>query len=59
VRYADCDLFVKSRRSAERVKESVSRWLEDKLFLKVNMEKTKVVRPSKSVFLGFNFYYAR
>lgn len=59
VRYADdCDIFVKSRRSAERVKESVSRWLEDKLFLKVNMEKTKVVRPSKSVFLGFNFYYA-
>ena len=56
--FDDCDIFVKSRRSAERVKESVSRWLEDKLFLKVNMEKTKVVRPVKIVFPGFSFYYA-
>ena len=32
---------------------SVSRWLESKLRLKVSATKTKVVRPTKSVFLGF------
>ena len=35
---------------------SVSSWLERKLFLKVNATKTKVVRPTKSNFLGFTFW---
>lgn len=57
VRYADdCNIFVKSEISANRVMKSVSSWLERKLFLKVNMTKTKVVRPSNSSFLGFTFW---
>lgn len=57
VRYADdFNIFVKSKDSAKRVKESVSSWLERKLFLKVNSEKTKIVRPSESEFLGFGFW---
>lgn len=57
VRYADdCNIFVKSKMSANRVMKSVSSWLERKLFLKVNATKTKVVRPTKSNFLGFTFF---
>lgn len=41
----------------KRVKESVSSWLERKLFLKVSTEKTKIVRPKESEFLGFGFWY--
>ena len=36
--------------------KSVSSWLERKLFLKVNMTKTKVVRSNNSSFLGFTFW---
>ena len=57
VRYADdFNIFVKSKDSAKRVKESISSWLERKLFLKVNAEKTKIVRPNDSEFLGFGFW---
>lgn len=57
VRYADdCNIFVKSEKSANRVMRSISSWLERKLFLKVNTTKTKVVRPTKSNFLGFTFW---
>ena len=57
VRYADdCNILVKSEKSANRVMKSVSSWLERKLFLKVNATKTKVVRPTKSNFLGFTFF---
>ena len=43
VRYADdCMILCKSRRSANRTKESIIRFIEDTLFLKVNKEKTKV-----------------
>ena len=57
VRYADdCDIFVKSEKAADRVMRSVSSWIERKLYLKVNAEKTKVVRPTKSQFLGFTFW---
>ena len=56
VRYADdCDIFVKSGKAADRVMKSIVSWLERKLFLKVNAEKTKVVRPNDSTFLGFGF----
>ena len=34
---------------------SISDWLERKLFLKVNATKTKVVRPMRSKYLGFTF----
>ena len=57
VRYADdCNIFVKSEKSANRVMKSISSWLERKLFLKVNATKTKVVRPTKSNLLGFTFW---
>ncbi len=57
VRYADdCNIFVKSEKSANRVMKSISSWLERKLFLKVNTTQTKVVRPTKSSFLGFTFW---
>ncbi len=57
VRYADdCNVFVKTEMAADRVMKSVMSWLERKLFLKVSAEKTKVVRPTKSHFLGFTFY---
>lgn len=44
VRYADdCSIYVKSRRAAERVSESITAYIENRLLLKMNMEKTKVV----------------
>lgn len=57
VRYADdCSIYVRSRKSAYRVMESISKYLEDELKLKVNREKSKVSRPTKSMLLGFSFY---
>ena len=57
VRYADdCDIFVRSEQAANRVMASITSWLERKLRLKVSATKTKVVRPSKSEFLGFSFW---
>jgi len=57
VRYADdCIILVKSEKAADRVMKSVVSWLERKLFLKVNAEKTKVTRPMKCTFLGFTFW---
>jgi hypothetical protein len=56
VRYADdCSIFVKSRRAAERVLRSITGFLENKLFLQVNSEKTSICRPSKFVLLGHGF----
>ena len=54
VRYADdCVIFVKSRLAANRVMSSISRFIEKKLRLKVNREKSAVVLPWKSKYLGF------
>jgi len=56
VRYADdCNIFVASKRAGERVMESVMRFVEEKLRLKVNREKSAVARPWKRKFLGFSF----
>ena len=56
VRYADdFMIFVKSERAAQRVLESVTRWLERHLKLKVNIEKSKIVRGNDSEYLGFIF----
>ncbi|MFC4720680.1 group II intron reverse transcriptase/maturase, partial [Enterococcus lemanii] len=56
-RYADdTNIYVKSEMAADRVMKSITNWIERKLFLKVNMTKTKVVRPMKSQFLGFSFW---
>ncbi|UQZ34893.1 group II intron reverse transcriptase/maturase [Paenibacillus sp. PK3_47] len=56
VRYADdCNIFVASKRAGERVMESVSGFVEGKLKLKVNREKSAVARPWHRKFLGFSF----
>ena len=57
VRYADDMLiFTKSAKAADRVMNSVSRFITEKLGLTVNMEKSEVKRPTKLKFLGFGFY---
>jgi group II intron reverse transcriptase/maturase len=54
VRYADdCVIFVKSKPAANRVLSSVTRFIEKKLRLKVNREKSAVSLPWKSKYLGF------
>ena len=57
VRYADdCMIFCKSKRSAERTLANIIPYIERKLFLKVNREKTVVAHISKVKFLGYGFY---
>ncbi len=57
VRYADdCSIYVKSNKAAERVKESITMYIEKKLKLKVNREKSQINLASKSNLLGFSFY---
>ena len=57
VRYAeDCVIFTKSRKSAERVMKNITKFIETKLRLKVNKEKSKVDRPWRMKYLGFSFY---
>ncbi len=56
VRYADdCNIYVKSKRAAERVLASITRFLSRKLKLKVNEAKSAVGRVWKRTFLGFSF----
>lgn len=56
-RYADdCNILVKSERSGRRVMQSITRFLEGYLRLKVNREKSAVDRPWNRKFLGFSFY---
>ena len=57
VRYADdCVIAVGSSASASRVMHTITKWIEQKLGLKVNATKTHVSRPSKLKYLGFGFY---
>jgi RNA-directed DNA polymerase len=54
-RYADdCNIYVASRRAGERVMESVSQFLEKRLRLKLNKDKSSVGRPWKRKFLGYS-----
>jgi len=54
VRYADdCVIFVKSKRAGERVMKSISRFIEKKLRLKINREKSALGRPWDRKYLGF------
>lgn len=56
-RYADdVVIVVKSKAAATRVMYSVTDWIERKLGLKVNAEKTKVTTPTKLKYLGFGFW---
>ena len=53
-RYADdCNIYVRSRRSGERVMASVCRFLTTRLQLKVNESKSAVARSGERKFLGF------
>jgi group II intron reverse transcriptase/maturase len=54
VRYADdCNIYVSSERAGRRVMESITRFIEKKLRLKVNQEKSTVAKPEVRHFLGF------
>jgi len=60
VRYADDMLiFCKSRKSAERTLTNILPFIEKKLFLRVNREKTVVDKAVRVKFLGFSFYRSR
>ena len=56
VRYADdSNVYVRSERAGQRVMESISRFITQKLKLKVNEAKSAVARPLQRKFLGFSF----
>jgi RNA-directed DNA polymerase len=56
VRYADdSNVYVRSERAGQRVMESISRFITQKLKLMVNEEKSAVARPEQRKFLGFSF----
>ena len=57
VRYADdCVIAVGSSAAANRVMATVTKWIEKKLGLKVNVTKSKVTKPTKLKYLGFGFW---
>jgi len=56
-RYADdCNIYVRSKRAGERVMASIRTFIETRLKLRVNAEKSAVDRPWKRKFLGFSLY---
>ncbi|MCM3712416.1 group II intron reverse transcriptase/maturase [Sporosarcina luteola] len=56
VRYADdCNIYVKTKKAGNRVMSSITSFIEGKLKLKVNLNKSAVDRPWKRKFLGFSF----
>ena len=56
VRYADdCNIYVRSERAGQRVMESITRFITQRLKLKVNETKSAVARPRERKFLGFSF----
>jgi len=60
MRYAD-DMVIlcRSKRSAQRVYESITYFIENKLFLRVNRDKSKVCHIKEVKFLGYSFYKAK
>lgn len=56
VRYADdCVIAVGSSAAANRVMNTITKWIERKLGLKVNAVKTRTTKPTKLKYLGFGF----
>jgi len=56
VRYADdCNIYVRSERAGQRVMRSITRFITQKLKLKVNEAKSAIARPQERKFLGFSF----
>ena len=59
-RYADdCNIYVRSRSAGERVMKSLTRFLERRLRLRVNAEKSAVARPWERKFLGYSLTWHR
>jgi len=59
-RYADdCNIFLRTRKAGQRVMDSVVGFLEGKLKLKVNREKSAVDLAIRRKFLGFSFYNSK
>jgi group II intron reverse transcriptase/maturase len=57
VRYADdCNIYVRSERAGQRAMKSISSFIERRLRLKVNAEKSAVARPQERHFLGFRLW---
>lgn len=57
VRYADdCNVYVRSERAAERVLTSTQKFIEKRMRLKVNEEKSAADLATRRRFLGFSFY---
>lgn len=52
----DCNVYVKSKKAAERVLKSITTFIERVLKLKVNHTKSAADRPHKRKFLGVSFY---
>jgi group II intron reverse transcriptase/maturase len=52
----DMNIYVKSKKAAERVMASITKFIEGDLKLKVNKDKSAVDRPWRLKFLGFSFY---
>lgn len=60
VRYADdCNIYVRSERAGNRVMESITRFIEGRLRLKVNQEKSAIARPGARHFVGFSLRRSR
>ena len=60
IRYADdCLIFCKSKRACNRVKESITKFIEEVLYLKVNKEKTTTGYIKGKKFLGYSFYVTK
>jgi len=58
VRYADdCNIFVRSQAAGKRVMQSVSNFIEDKLKLQVNPEKSQVCWSNQTKFLGYTIQW--
>ena len=55
--FHDHIIMVGSEMSANRVMRNISRFIEEKLGLKVNMTKSKVDKPQGLKYLGFGFYF--
>lgn len=56
-RYADdCNIYVRTQEAGQRVMESITRFLETKLKLKVNREKSCVAKTTQRKFLGYTIY---
>jgi RNA-directed DNA polymerase len=56
VRYADdCNIYVSSKRAGQRVYASITKFIQERLKLKVNAQKSAVASPYRRKFLGFSF----